>query len=164
MTPLQQQALDHQSALIELKKAYDLDLSGKNRQSMTIATVKAQGRRDGIKTSVAIVESFNRHTGCKNDLFGIIDVLAITPTQTRGIQVCGSDWQPHIRKLQEEGLTASLRWLECPSRTLELWGWRKIAKLNSEGQKTRQTIWVPRVQLITPAFLAGLEDPRMVGL
>jgi hypothetical protein len=131
---------------------------------MTIRILKAIGRRDGVQTSVAIVESMNAYSGHKSDMFGIIDLVAIDAELTRGIQVCGSDWQPHIRKLQEEGLTASSRWLASPHRTLELWGWRKVAMIGADGKKQKRQIWKPKVQMITAAFLAGLEEPTMIDI
>ena len=159
MTPRQAQTLAQQEALIDLKRHHGLAFtSGANRQTKTINLIKALARRDGYQVSVAIAESMNPHSGHKKDLFGIIDLVAIEPTLTRGIQVCGSDWQPHIRKLQDEGMVACTRWLASPYRTLELWGWRKVAMINKDGKKQSRQIWMPKLQLITLPFLAGLED------
>lgn len=135
-----------------------------NRQSKTMAVIKALARHHGFQAACSIAESFNHHSGTKKDMFGFIDVVAIDPTWTRGVQVCGSDWQPHIRKFREECPIACARWLASPYRILELWGWRKVKAVKKDGTKGQRSVWMPRIQVITQGFLDGKEKPWMIGL
>lgn len=114
----------------------------------TIRELKNQGRR------CAIVERWNQHAGphgIRQDLFGIIDVLALDPERgVVGIQCCGQDFAGHIRKITEERSHETIDWLETPGTSLEVWGWRKV-KLKRGGKAMR---WKPRIQEIT------LEDVK----
>ena len=118
----------------------------------TIRALKDQGRR------CAIVEKGNSHVGphgIRQDLFGIIDVLALDPQRgVVGVQSCGGDFSAHLRKLTEERSQETLDWLSTPGTTLEIWGWRKI-KLKRGGKAER---WAPRVREIT------LEDFASTGV
>lgn len=108
-------------------------------------------RQQGVQCEK--VEHFNSHVGpygVRQDLFGIIDILALDyAVGVRGIQVCGTDWQSHIKKFREERLQECENWLKTPGTTLELWGWRKV-KVKRGG---KQMVWKPRVQAITLDFL-----------
>lgn len=70
--------------------------------------------------------------GFRQDLFGIIDLLAISGDLTIGVQVCGTAWSAHVKKLlgrdpeYPEAEQAVRRWLESPHRYMELWGWRPL--------------------------------------
>jgi len=101
-----------------------------------------------------IVERWNQHVGpfgIRQDLFGIVDILALDPERGFiGIQACGQDFAAHVRKLTEERAQECIDWLETPGGVLELWGWRKILK-NRGG---KQKLWTPRIKEIT------LEDFR----
>lgn len=115
----------------------------------TIRELRKNGRK------CAVVEKWNPHVGehgIRQDLFGIIDVLALDPQQgVVGIQCCaGSGFSKHLNKLLVEKAQDTLDWLETPSTRLELWAWRKIKKVR--GGKAM--VWRPRVQVIT------LEDIR----
>jgi hypothetical protein len=110
----------------------------------TIRELRNQGRK------CAIVEKWNAFVGThgiRQDLFGIIDVLALDPQRGFvGIQCCaGSSFKAHYRKLTEERYQESLDWLQTPGGVLELWGWRKV-KVKRGGKAMR---WKPRVQEIT---------------
>lgn len=96
----------------------------------------------------------------KQDLFGIIDVIALDPVEgIIGVQSCGSDYAAHMRKMTEvdEDLPDKekfvrgtqltrpelcLEWLKAGGR-LELWGWRRIKK--KRGGK--MMIWSPRIHV-----------------
>ena len=97
----------------------------------------------------AIVEKWNAHVGpygIRQDLFGIIDVLALDPQHgVIGIQSCGSNFSAHIRKFQNERAQECIDWLTTPGTSLELWGWRKV-KVKRGG---KAMVWRPRVQVIT---------------
>ena len=89
-----------------------------------------------------MVERFNTHIGpfgIRQDLFGIIDIIAIKPGAIMGVQSTGQAFAEHDRKiLKSEYLQP---WL-ASGALLELWGWRKIKK--KRGGK--QMIWSPRVK------------------
>lgn len=92
-----------------------------------------------------IASSYNHFAKKRKDLFGIIDIVAfrnifsplnkdINPPLASnkvimGIQVCGSDWQPHMRKIKASPF--GLDWVEAG----ELWliGWREL----KSGWKSR---------------------------
>ena len=147
----------------------------KDTKLKTMRTIKAIARsQQNVKTKVANTESFNAHSGCKSDMYGIIDALAtechynpaaivdgmdeylrsFQGTTYRAIQACGQDWQPHIRKLQENAETCAM-WLSGGNATLELWGWRKVLR-------GKRKVIRPRVQFITLAFLLGDEEPEII--
>lgn len=75
-----------------------------------------------------IVESYNNFSQRRKDLFGVIDVVALFPItgggySLVGLQVCGTDWQPHMKKILASSKAKT--WLTTNS---ELWlvGWRKL--------------------------------------
>ncbi len=75
-----------------------------------------------------------------------MDVLALDFSQGFvGVQVCGQDWMPHVRKMTEEKAQECHDWLRTPGDVLELWGWRKIKRRLASGKKGKQEIWAPRV-------------------
>ena len=87
-----------------------------------------------------IVEHFNPWSKTRQDLFHIIDLLALD-NGVVGIQVCGSDWMPHVRKMTEEHAAYTVAWLSQPGARLELWGWRRLKK--KRGGKAM--VWTPRI-------------------
>jgi hypothetical protein len=97
----------------------------------------------------AIVEKWNPYGGphgIRQDLFGIIDVLALDPQRgVVGVQSTGNDFAGHLRKLTEKKPQECLDWLSTPGTTLELWAWRKV-KARRGG---KQLIWQPRVRVLT---------------
>lgn len=98
--------------------------------------------------TAAVVEKWNQYAGphgIRQDLFGIIDVLALEPGQTGclGVQCCaGSGMAAHRTKILDAETTAL--WLAAGNR-LELHGWRKV-KLRRGGKAER---WSPRVELFS---------------
>lgn len=121
---------------------------GTSPTQRTIRELKNQGRVCGI------VERWNAHVGehgIRQDLFGIIDVIALDPIRgVIGVQSCGQAFSEHFRKLTVEKAGETENWLKTPGTVLELWGWRKV-KLKRGGKAKR---WAPRVREIT---LADLE-------
>ena len=99
----------------------------------------------------AIVEKWNRFAGphgIRQDLFGIIDILALDPQRgVVGVQSTGQDFAGHFRKLTEERPQECLDWLSTPGTALELWAWRKV-KAQRGG---RQLLWQPRILILTRA-------------
>jgi hypothetical protein len=120
----------------------------------TIRELRNQGR------TCAIVEKWNQHVGpygVRQDLFGIIDILALDPERgVVGIQSCGSDFAAHERTILEDRAQESIEWLKTPGTSLELWGWRKV-KLKRGGKAMR---WQPRVRVFELAdFRVEIEVP-----
>jgi hypothetical protein len=118
----------------------------------TLRELRNQGR------VCAIVERFNAFVGphgMRQDLFGIIDVIALDPVRgVVGVQSCGGNFAEHERKLLEERAQECIDWLSTPGTSLELWSWRKV-KLKRGGKAER---WSPRVREVTLddfALLAG---------
>ena len=115
----------------------------------TLRALREQGR------VCAIVERWNQHVGphgIRQDLFGIIDVIALDPERgVVGVQSCGSDFAAHQRKMLEERAQECIDWLSTPGTVLELWGWRKV-KLKRGGKAER---WSPRVRAFTLADFAS---------
>ena len=88
------------------------------------------------------VEQWNAYAGKfgqRKDLFGIIDIIALTEHGITGVQSCGSDFAAHDRKILDSDLT--IRWLEAGG-ALMLIGWRKIL-LRRGGKALR---WQPRIK------------------
>lgn len=86
--------------------------------------------------------------GFRSDLFGLFDLISISPSQgIIGVQVCGSDYAAHYRKITEQNYNNALLWLSSGrGRThIEIWAWRKVLK--KRGGKLR--IWKPRIKRIT---------------
>lgn len=126
--------------------------------SPTQRTLQAMRRR-GL--NAAVVEKWNQHVGphgIRQDLFGIIDVIALDhQTGVIGIQSCaGSGFSAHWKKLTEERAQETSDWLNTPGCTLELWGWRKV-KLHRGGKAER---WEPRVKVITLEDICQSEEAQ----
>jgi len=109
----------------------------------TIRELKSLGRRCGI------VERFNAYVGphgVRQDLFGIIDIIALDPERgVVGIQSCGQNFAEHVRKFTDERHQECVDWLSTPGAKLELWGWRKV-KVKRGGKAER---WAPRIREFT---------------
>lgn len=95
----------------------------------------------------AIVEKWNPYGGphgIRQDLFGIVDVLALDPRRGFvGVQCCSGTHAAHMRKMTEDKAQECLDWLKTPGGVLELWSWSKRKK--KRGGK--QLIWVPRIHI-----------------
>jgi len=81
-----------------------------------------------------IVEHWNKWSKTRTDLFNIVDVLVLSE-RTLGIQVCGSDYQSHVKKIRESEYT--IPWLEAKNQ-LQIWSWRQWKK--KRGMKAKK--WV----------------------
>ena len=87
-----------------------------------------------------IVERWIARARKRVDLFGIIDLIALD-NGVVGVQVCGSDFAPHKKKIMEEEKENTLKWLSQKGARLEVWGWRKLKK--KRGGKAMY--WSPRI-------------------
>ena len=118
-------------------------MAGISPTQRTLNALREEGRIAGV------VERFNRfggNFGIRQDLFGIIDIIALDKEKgVVGVQSTGSAFSAHHRKLTEEKRQECIDWLETPGTSLELWGWRKIKK--KKGGK--QMVWAPRIKEYT---------------
>ena len=78
--------------------------------------------------------------GERRDLFGWIDVVALRPGEILAVQVCGTDVQAHLRKIQGERGEAFDAWIAAGG-IAQVWGWRKV-KAKRGG---KMLVWRPRV-------------------
>ena len=118
-------------------------MAGLSPTQRTLRALREHGLVAGI------VERFNPYAGkhgLKQDLFNIIDIIALDPVRgVVGVQSTGQDFAGHVRKITEEKSQETRDWLATPGAVLELWGWRKV-KLKRGGKAER---WAPRVAEFT---------------
>lgn len=111
-----------------------------------------------------VVERWNPHARIKQDLFGVIDVVAIVPPDAAAsapgsivaIQACsggssagrGSDHATRRDKILAE--PRARKWIEAGG-VLELWSWAP------HGGKGKRRLWTLRAERITVADFAGAE-------
>jgi hypothetical protein len=98
-------------------------------------------RKDGWR--VQVVEHWNHFARRRIDLFGVIDLVAVRPGETLGVQATsGANVSARVSKSREsEGLRA---WLEA-GNTFRVFGWRKLTR----GQK--RPTWLPQIVDLTLA-------------
>lgn len=92
---------------------------------------------------VGVVERFNPYAGkfgITQDLFGIIDIIAIKHDAICGIQSCGNSFSEHNKKILANEFAPE--WLKVGGH-LELWAWRRV-KLKKGSIAIR---WRPRVKV-----------------
>jgi len=100
---------------------------------------------------VAVAESWIPRLNIRRDLFGCIDLVAVTERETGvlGIQTTtSSNLSSRLKKARQ---TPALRtWLAAGNR-FELHGWRKVGRL-----------WQPRIVAVQPSDLAEvvIEQPQ----
>ena len=120
----------------------------------TLALLRSQGFKPWV------VERFLGYAGKfgkRQDMYGIIDVIAILPDETLGVQCCSGTGSEHWNKLTDEKNQECRDWIANPDRKLQIWGWRQLRKkgLTKAGKKKKGKIWVPKILNIT---LEDLED------
>jgi len=116
---------------------------GLSATQRTLKALRQMGRRCDI------VERFNPYVGqhgIRQDLFNIIDLIALDPERgIVGVQcTTGNCYSDHWKKLTVDHAQESYDWVECGG-ILELWAWRKI-KVKRGG---KAMIWKPRIVEIT---------------
>ena len=117
--------------------------------SPTQKTLKALRDRGLV---CAIVEKFSAYVGphgIRQDLFGIIDVIALGPLGVIGVQSTGNDFPGHHKKLTEERAQECIDWLSTPGTSLELWAWRKVKMKKVGGGYSKSFRYEPRVKVYT---------------
>lgn len=115
----------------------------KSSLSPTQRTIRAL-KQDGAHCGV--VERFNRFVGphgIRQDLFGFVDLIALSADGIIGVQCCaGSGHAAHKQKIMENEIAPE--WLKSGGR-IQIWSWSK-KKLKRGGKALR---WQPRVEEIT---------------
>lgn len=101
----------------------------------TLAECKRRG------WTAAIVEKWNPHARIRQDLFGCIDILAITPEGILGIQACaGSSHSARAEKCRQEPRIAA--WIGAGA-SLAVWSWSK------KGPRNKAKRWTLREEEIS---------------
>jgi hypothetical protein len=97
----------------------------------TLAHLRKHGWR------VQVVERWNAYARVRVDLFGCIDLLALRPGETLGVQATsGDNTSKRVVKAKEcDGLRA---WLEA-GNAFQVFGWRKLTR----GRK--RPTWEPNI-------------------
>ena len=95
--------------------------------------------------------------GIRQDLFGILDLIVITSDSICGVQVCGTDFAPHDRKILDSDL--AVKWLKTGNPII-LMGWRKLQKKRGFKRK----VWTPRIKEYTLNDFEAKAKPRRVDL
>ena len=85
----------------------------------SLALLRGRGYR------VAVVEHWNPHARCRQDLFGVIDLLAVKEGETLGVQCTSglNNAAKRVAKLAESDAVPDLR---KAGWRLEVHGWRKL--------------------------------------
>ncbi len=87
-----------------------------------------------------VVERYNQYSRRKVDLFGVIDIVVITPDGILGIQATSGDHHAErLAKISVES-RASL-WVGSGAR-LAVWSWSKT------GARGKRKLWTLREQLV----------------
>lgn len=101
---------------------------------MTSPTQRTLAHLRELGYLAAVVEHWNPHAHVRQDLFGIVDVLAIglerqepwEPAETLGVQATsGANVAARLEKLRA---SAALPRLLAAGWAVEVWGWRKSAR------------------------------------
>lgn len=94
------------------------------------------------------VEVFNGFSGKKTDLYHIIDCLVLTRKGVVGVQICGPDYAPHVKKILIDEQVNTKKWLSTPGTRLFLIGWRKLKSKVQRRTKDGKEFY-PRIAQIT---------------
>lgn len=93
--------------------------------------------------TAAVVEKWNPHARIRQDLFGCIDILALTPSGVLGIQACaGSSHAARRTKALAEPRLAT--WLRSGC-TFAVWSWSK------RGDRGKRKLWALREESVDVA-------------
>jgi hypothetical protein len=100
---------------------------------------------------VQVVERWNQWgnggVGVRIDLFGGIDLVAITPEGILGIQATsGSNHSARVKKLK--ALRDLEEWVDCGA-ILEVWSWTPKKVLNRDGSTSKRKRYELRIQRLT---------------
>jgi hypothetical protein len=102
---------------------------------MTSPTARTLARLRADGWTAGLVERFNTHAGVRQDLFGFIDVLAITAGQRPLAIQATTAANAAARLAKARALPAQRTWLAAGCR-FEVWGW---ARRGPRGKRKRWT-------------------------
>jgi hypothetical protein len=89
-----------------------------------------------------VVERWNPHARVRQDLFGVIDLIALTPTGILGIQATsGANHASRVSKVKAEPRAA--QWVKAGGR-IEVWSFAK------RGPRGKRKTWQLRVEEVRP--------------
>ena len=130
-------------------EAFDaiVDAAPKKKRKKAVSTAArtlAECRKRGW--TAGTVEKWNPHVRIRQDLFGCIDIIALTADGILAIQSCaGSGHSDHAKKILAE--PRAKKWIEAGGR-FEVWSWAK------RGERGKQKLWTLRVEDVAPALRA----------
>lgn len=128
---------------------------------MSSPTARSLAEARDLGYEAEVVEKTIRIPGgrtFKRDLFGVIDILAVSATETLGIQASDGSNHSHRREKALESKKLAV-WLAGPARRFEVWTFRK------GGARGKRKTWVLRREEITLAMFVPnqpAEQPREV--
>lgn len=117
----------------------------KKAKSPTARSLEECRKRGWI---AGVVERWNQHAHVLQDLFGCIDIIAITPTGILAIQATSNNGGNHsarVAKVLAEPRAKA--WVEAGGK-FEVWSWAK------QGARKERKLWTLRVEDIAPALVA----------
>lgn len=81
-----------------------------------------------------ITEHWNPYAKIRKDMFGFVDVIAISENDTLAVQTTsGSNVSARLSKIA--ACPGALIWLQSTSRRIEVHGWRKV------GERGKRKLW-----------------------
>lgn len=100
-----------------------------------------------------VVEQTVPHTFIKRDLFGFIDVIAVSGASIIGCQVTtGDNLAARLEKIRGECRDRALAWLRAGGK-IHVYGWRKV------GDRGKRKLWAPRVVALIESDLDNQAAP-----
>ncbi len=105
---------------------------------------------------VQVVEHWNGFSRRRVDLFGVIDIVAITPDGLLGIQACAGSSHA-ARRTKILGESRALRWIQAGG-AMEVWSWAK------RGDRGARKLWTLRVERVEAMDFDGLQPSEQEGL
>ena len=110
-----------------------------------------------------ITEKWNSHAKITQDMFGFIDLVYLDTSMNRivGVQVTsGANHANRKAKIIGECRKQALEWMLCEG-AIEVFSWskRKSEKITKKGKRSKQMIWVPRIEEIEITELILRELP-----
>ena len=88
---------------------------------------------------VTVAEYWNSFARIRQDLFGFIDLVALTGESIIGIQAT-TRGNVASRKAKIDALEAAVEWQKSGG-IIEVWGWGKLCARNSDGKRLKQKTW-----------------------
>jgi hypothetical protein len=105
-----------------------------------------------------VVEQTIPRTFIKRDLFGVIDIVAITPGGLLGIQATGGSGGAHAaRRAKILAEPRALRWLQAGAG-LEIWSYAK------QGKAGARKLWALRVEAIEAGHFGAVTGATAAPL